>query len=222
MSRRFGLLRRIVSAAIVGTLMAFGTQAAAQDVKITPDMPYFEYDNGHDFYVIERNQDQTATIPEAYAKTSRPCPPFCVQPMEVAPGVQTIGELELIDFLDKYVSKHKGALIDARLESWYKGGTIPGSVNFAFNLFAQPDTNPFLEPVLEILGGTRNAKGEWDFSNALDLALFCNGPWCGQSPAAIKNLIAIGYPPEKLRYYRGGMQAWEALGLTVIVPGSGA
>jgi len=195
-----GALHRITAAAALGLIAAFGAPAAAQDVNITQDMPYFEFDNGTEFIVIERN---------------------CIQPMEVAPGVVTIGELELLDFLDTYVSKRKGALIDARLETWYQGGTIPGSVNFAFNLFENPDANPFLEPVLQILGGVHNSDGTWDFSNALELALFCNGPFCGQSPRAIRNLLSIGYPAEKMRYYRGGMQAWVSLGLTVYVPGSG-
>jgi hypothetical protein len=42
--------------------------------------------------------------------------------------------------------------------------------------------------------------------------------WCGQSPHAIKNLLALGYPAEKIYYYRGGMQAWQSLGLTVHTP----
>jgi len=31
-------------------------------------------------------------------------------------------------------------------------------------------------------------------------------------------LIKLGYPEEKMKYYRGGMQAWQLLGLTTIVP----
>ena len=27
-----------------------------------------------------------------------------------------------------------------------------------------------------------------------------------------------GYPPDKLRYYRGGMQMWQVLGLTTVIP----
>jgi len=33
-------------------------------------------------------------------------------------------------------------------------------------------------------------------------------------------LLKIGYPAKKMRYYRGGMQDWMILGLTVVVPGS--
>lgn len=202
--------------------VALITPASAQSVFITQELPFFEFDDGINFHVIERNQDNNAVIPDSFAKTSRPCPPFCIQPMVVAPGVQTLGELELMAFLESHVQTGKGALIDARLESWYQGGTIPGSINLAFNLFENPETNPFLVPVLQILGGEQSANGTWDFANARHLALFCNGPWCGQSPRAIKNLVSIGYPAEKLYYYRGGMQAWLALGLSLQIPGNGA
>ncbi len=187
---------------------------------ITQDLPFFEFDNGVEFHVIERDQNNEAVIPDSFAKTSRPCPPFCVQPMVVAEGVSTFGELELLDFLENKVQDGNGALIDARLESWYQGGTIPGSINLAFNLFENPETNPFLVPVLQLFGGVLGDDGTWDFSDAKELALFCNGPWCGQSPRAIRNLLSVGYPPEKLNYYRGGMQAWLALGISVHVPGT--
>ncbi|MGD8572392.1 MAG: rhodanese-like domain-containing protein, partial [Gammaproteobacteria bacterium] len=44
------------------------------------------------------------------------------------------------------------------------------------------------------------------------------GMWCGQSPRAIKGLLKLGYPAEKISYYRGGMQSWQMLGLTVVIP----
>jgi hypothetical protein len=47
------------------------------------------------------------------------------------------------------------------------------------------------------------------------VALFCNGIWCGQSPTAIRNMIEAGYPADRISYYRGGMQVWRVLGLTV-------
>ena len=58
----------------------------------------------------------------------------------------------------------------------------------------------------------------WDFSQAKTLVMFCNGIWCPQSPAAIRRLLAMGYPAAKIKYYRGGMQNWFALGLTVVYP----
>ena len=46
--------------------------------------------------------------------------------------------------------------------------------------------------------------------------MFCNGAWCGQSTESMKALTAIGYPEEKLKWYRGGMQSWLSLGLTTV------
>jgi rhodanese-related sulfurtransferase len=64
-----------------------------------------------------------------------------------------------------------------------------------------------------------NEKGEgYDFSKARTLVMFCNGMWCGQSPTNIKTLIKMGYPAEKIKWYRGGMQDWEILGLTTVKP----
>ena len=62
----------------------------------------------------------------------------------------------------------------------------------------------------------------WDYSGAKQVVFWCNGPWCGQSPRAIKGLLSHGYPPEKVYYYRGGMQMWKVLGLTVVMPESAA
>ena len=50
------------------------------------------------------------------------------------------------------------------------------------------------------------------FDNAKTVVMFCNGPWCGQSPTNIKGLLKIGYPANKIKWYRGGMQDWEVLG----------
>jgi hypothetical protein len=69
----------------------------------------------------------------------------------------------------------------------------------------------------EIMEGSFNAvnlEGLWDFSNSKTVVMFCNGMWCGQSPNNIKNLLKFGYPPQKIKWYRGGMQDWEILGLT--------
>lgn len=192
--------------------------ALAQEVRITPDLPFIELELGEDFFVIERNQDNSAVIAAAFAKTSRPCPPFCVNPMSAGEGVETVGEVELIAFLEDNVQVNDGYLVDARTANFFRAGTIPGSINLPFNLFTPSSDNPFLTPMLNQLGGVLETSGIWDFSNAPKLMLFCNGPWCDQSPRAIRNLMSLGYPAEKLFYYRGGMQNWLMLGLTVHVP----
>ena len=115
------------------------------------------------------------------------------------------------------VNNDKGLLIDARLPEWYRKGTIPGAINIPFTVLMGGPGNPHTAEVLKALEVVE-LDGEWDFRNALELLLFCNGPWCDQSPRAISNLLILGYPPEKLYYYRGGMQVWQLLGLTTIVP----
>ena len=214
---RFLSLHRLFFAA-AAVAVAISGAARAQDVRITQEMPYFELDNGERFIVIERNQDQEARIADAFAKTSRPCPPFCIHPMSAGEGVETVGELELMDFLEEHVADGTGYLVDSRLENWFRSGTIPGSVNIPFNLLENPSSNPFFAPVLSSLGVRKGTDGALDFSQAKELCLFCNGPWCDQSPRAIRNLLDVGYPAAKLRYYRGGMQNWHMLGLSVEVP----
>jgi len=54
----------------------------------------------------------------------------------------------------------------------------------------------------------------FDFSQAKTILVFCNGAWCSQSPKMVKALLALGYPPEKIKWYRGGMQTWLSAGMT--------
>lgn len=150
---------------------------------------------------ITREQDNDAVITGEFAKTSRACPPFCIQPMTPAEGVTAIGELELLEML----ADPEAIVIDSRTRKWFEGGTIPGARHLPWDQIA--------DRVGE-LGCEADFDG-WDCSGAARVALFCNGPWCGQSPTAIRAMIAAGYPAEKISYYRGGMQLWRVLGLSV-------
>ncbi|MDJ0820207.1 MAG: rhodanese-like domain-containing protein [Paracoccaceae bacterium] len=135
------------------------------------------------------------------------CPPACIQPMMAAPGVATIGELEVLDFLDLFVADGRGLLIDARLPAGYGVGTLPGAVNVPSATLA-PD-NPYRADLLSALG-----VRDGDFSGAYDLVLFADGPAAPEVPVALRSLLEAGYPAEKLKYYRGGYQTWTALGLS--------
>lgn len=185
---------------------------------------------------VQRVQDPDYELKGYFAKTVRQCPPFCIRPIEASPGVKTIGEIELFDFMENELRDGKGLLIDARTESWYEKGTIPGSINYPFSLLSkEPDSAEmrdaferfrvkrriapgFIDSILIGLGLKEEpfVRGDWDFGQAYDLVLWCNGPSCGQSPRAINGLLAAGYPAEKLKYYRGGMQMWQLWGLTTI------
>ncbi len=167
---------------------------------------------------IMRNQDPDNTVDPRYAKTSRKCPPFCIQPIVLAEGVQTIGELELIDYISRAATDDSILIIDSRTPGWVSKGTIPGSINIPWtelNPAAGADPLQIAE-VLEERFGALSLEGLWDFSSAKTLVLFCNGMWCGQSPTNIKTLLKFGYPAAKIKWYRGGLQDWEILGLTVV------
>jgi len=179
--------------------------AQADEVGIAKGLMAFTVETEDGPVEIKRNQDQSATINPDYAKTSRKCPPFCVQPHEVAPGVKTIGELEMLYF----IKDKEGILIDARTESWHVKGTIPGSKNIPFTLIAGR---------LDELGCVKK-DNKWDCAGAELVAMYCNGLWCGQSPMAIRAMLREGYPADKILYYRNGMNGWESIGLTVVEGG---
>lgn len=206
---RFGAL----IAAIVA--LAFASAASAQTVKITEDIASVSFSLNGQTFTIDRNQDPEETLDAEFTKTSRACPPFCIQPISAADGVETFGELEILSFLENEVSVGTGLLVDARLPEFYVKGTIPGALNIPFSALSAD--NPYLTDILKALGA-KDAGGSLDFTGAYTLALFCNGPWCGQSPKAISELIDAGYPADRIKYYRGGMQNWLALGLSTIVP----
>lgn len=238
----------ITKASAVALLVAAGllanSNAVAIDVKLTDYLAYIDVNHNGEQVRIQRIQDVGHKLDDGFAKTSRKCPPFCVQPMKVAPGVITVGEAEIFRFMDRELVSGRGLIVDARTPSWYKKGTIPGSVNIPFTEFVADEDAPETINALETLGAVRRGEigwftrsfeklmarfgwfgadqktDTWDFSNARQVVFWCNGPWCGQSPRAIKGLLEHGFPPEKIAYYRGGMQMWKILGLTVVRPDS--
>ncbi len=197
---------RICAGLVIAATAIFATMAQSQDVAvgIAADRAFVEVETPDGPVRIERNQNQEAVIEGDWAKTSRECPPFCIQPMTPAPGVTTIGELELLDLLEGGTA----VVIDSRTVDWFKDGTIPGAINIPYTEIADH---------LGDLGCEPDFDG-WDCAGAKEVALFCNGIWCGQSPSAIRVMIGVGYPPERINYYRGGMQVWRLLGLTVVKP----
>ncbi len=200
-----------------GLLLLPATLLAENKVGITQDLKSLEITYAGKSVVIERIQNTKNKLTNGFAKTSRVCPPFCVQPIEIHPDVKTVGEIELLDFIANEVKNSKGLLIDARLPDWFEKGTIPSSINIPFSILEGGLENDHAKKILKLLGATEK-DDEWNFDNVQLLMLFCNGLWCGQSPQAIKNLMSMGYPAEKLFWYRGGMQSWQLLGLTVITP----
>lgn len=112
-----------------------------------------------------------------------------VQPLAIAPGVRTIGELEVIEHLQE-----RRPLIDTRLEHFHREGTIPGARWISH------------EQILERLE---------ELDPATPTIFFCNGPQCSATPDAIGKLLDAGFPAATILYYRGGIHDWMTLGYPV-------
>ncbi|CAN5228792.1 hypothetical protein BH09ACT8_BH09ACT8_24780 [soil metagenome] len=112
-----------------------------------------------------------------------------VQPLHSGSGVVTVAELELMEHV-----RDGAALIDTRVPDSRNGATIPGAVNIPHDQIV-------------------------DRSIELDRTrvniVFCNGPQCPQSAAAIRELLESGYPASSLAYYRGGLHDWVTLAMPV-------
>lgn len=191
-------------------------------VKITHNLPYIDLPHIHQGQDIrlQRNQDTESVLDFDFSYISRKCPPFCIQPMSLSPGVETIAELEIIDVIKRIANNdHTTLLIDSRSEEWLKKGMIPGAISIPWTkLHHKHSEKATLMEILEMQFGVSRDDEMLNFQNAKTLAFYCNGNWCGQSPTSIRSLLMIGYPPHKLKWYRGGMQAWMMLGLTTVKP----
>ena len=214
-------LTKTVVMGITAATLAFSAMLQAAEVNITPTLESVTVIHGDKNVKIMRNQNQKNTVNPAFAKTSRKCPPFCIQPSSLAPGVETIGELEVLNYL-KLISEGDQSIlvIDSRTPDWVSKGTIPGAINIPWkSLNPGQGADPIsIGGILEERLNAKNLGGLWDFSQAKTLVMFCNGMWCGQTPDNIKSLLNYGYPANKLKWYRGGMQNWEVLGLTTAKP----
>jgi rhodanese-related sulfurtransferase len=125
-----------------------------------------------------------------------------LQPMVPVPGVTPVGEIEVL----KGLNDADTVVVDMREIDWYVEATIPMAKHI---------------PYTEVAGrldelGCKKVDGNWDCSAAKTVIAFCNGPVCPQSPTAIKAMHREGFPMSKVMYYRGGMLAWKALGLTTV------
>ena len=185
-------------------------------VPITENLFYIDVIHNEKTIRIEREQNRLNRLDNSYTKTSRVCPPFCIQPQQILANVKTVAELELLDFIENKLKKKKGLMIDGRINGWYQKATIPGSINLPFTLI-DPDIESIItQRILTLFGAYLGEGAIWHFSDAQELLIFGNGSWGDQSARAIKNLLYLGYPPEKIAWYRGGIQSWLQLGLTVV------
>jgi rhodanese-related sulfurtransferase len=115
----------------------------------------------------------------------------------VAEGVETIGELELIEA----VKDPKVLLVDARPKEWFVLESLPGAVNIPEKVTRTPKAKAKLFKLL----------------SDKELIVYGNGLWSPEASRFITNMIRLGYSADKLRYYRDGLQGWKLLGLTTVI-----
>ena len=202
--------------AVAVLLVAFSAAAPAAGVGLTAEQPYADVVHQGKPFRIQREQDDLNQVDPDYALTSRSCPPYCIQPATLAPGVDTVGELEVIDALKRIAAGDDRLLvIDSREADWVvRSGIIPGAIHVPWTRLhsAHADPAAIADTLQLVFGAARNGP-LWSFENARTLFLYCNGAWCGQSPTNVRQLLVLGYPAHKLKWYRGGMQSWKSLGL---------
>ncbi len=181
------------------------------DTKITKDLTSIVAKDKDNKIIIKRVQEPNIKLNNTFQKIKKECPPYCIQPMNIE-NVKSVGELEVLNFIKNMKDNSGSLLIDARTREWYKKGTIPTAINLPFSMLNKK--GKYFNKILTLLGGKKIGYN-WNFDNAQTLLIFGNGAWDRQATTEIKTLIKVGYPEDKLLYYRGGMQMWNNMGLTI-------
>ena len=110
-------------------------------------------------------------------------------------GTVRVSAEELIDLVESQPSL---VILDSRKKSDFQKGFIEGSVSLP-----NTETNP--------ASLAKHLK-----SKTTPVVFYCNGTKCGRSLKAAKVAISEGY--NKIYWFRGGMEEWEAKGLPVVHP----
>jgi len=214
------MLKQLLITSVITSIFSIGSFASEETssfVPITSGVKSIKMNLNGESFTIMRNQTRGNKISPLYETTNRGKP----QPMTLGKGIETVGEVEFIELMKKAQKDEKIAIIDSRKPGWFEKLRIPGALNVPFTDFDNKEEA--ISAMEDEMGVVQKEDGTLDFSNAKTVALYCNGYWCGQTPAMIKNakysLLNMGYPVSKIKYYRGGMQAWTSLGFTVV--GSG-
>lgn len=150
-------------------------------------------------YIVERDGKQVTLTREM---TSCGKNRGFLQPLIPAKGVTLVTENDMLLALnnpDVFV-------VDLRSSHFYFEETIPFAINIPYT-----DVRFNLDEL-----GCEEEGRVWDCTDAVAAYIFCNGPACTQSPIGIREMIELGFPVEKIFYYRGGMLVWSALGLSTV------
>lgn len=161
--------------------------------------------------VSVEHQKQALIIERTMSDDNKSCPPFCIQPL-VIQGVKNVAELEVLMFIESFKDKKSQLLVDVRSAQSYKKSTIPGATNIPFSMLS--GESPYRERILSLLGGKKSSQ-KWYFKNPQTLLIFSHDAADFRASKTIKILLELGYPANKLLYYREGVESWKRLGLTL-------
>lgn len=185
------LFARIATLALLGSLAGMAPAAETEHLRII--------DTDTQFVVKHANGKQTVIT-----RQMTPCAKNkgWIQPIIPVAGVHPVGEIEILNAMND----RDALLVDMREPMDRANGTIEGSVSIVYTEVANR---------LNELGCTK-LDGKWECSKAKKVFAFCNGPVCPQSPTAILAMTRVGFPADRIYYYRGGMLDWEALGFPIV------
>ena len=140
-----------------------------------------------------------------------------ISPMKIYEDIETFGELEVLDFIEEAQEDKNMLFIDTRKPNWYQARTIATAVNVPFFYITERKKHlKEFEKTLTLFNVTKEGD-KYDFSKAKTLLLFCNATWCLQSTKMIEALNELGYPHDKMKWYRGGLQAWLNVNLSTVI-----
>jgi hypothetical protein len=186
-------------------------------VKITETLPYIEVEHAGKPVFLMRHQEPDHTIVAPYDQTARDCPPYCIQPMQLAPGVET----------------DRRARADRLSRARLQGRADPGD-RFTHRALGIAGDDPGSDPPpLHAAGsGARATRGD---RRAVGIRVWCDSLECpvefqrreDPGPLLQRTLVRAvpdQYPrlagarlsADRIKWYRGGMQMWEQLGLTTV------
>jgi rhodanese-related sulfurtransferase len=191
----FGVLMKLI--AHIGTLALLGSLAG---VSLAAEPEHLRIIDTDTQFIVKRADGKQTVITRqmtACAKNKG-----WIQPIIPVPGVHPVGEIEILNAMND----RDALLVDMREPMDRSNGTIEGSVSIVYTEVANR---------LNELGCTK-ADGKWECSKAKKVFAFCNGPVCPQSPTAILAMTRVGFPADRIYYYRGGMLDWEALGFPIV------
>ncbi len=173
-------------------------QEKSKKVKITKDLKSVVVSFQKREFLIERIDD-------------RECPPYCIAPMKID-NIKTVGELETIEFMKSLKKNRNRLVVDVRSSVEYKQNSLPTAINIPYSMLTP--NSKYREEILKLLGVRKLKKG-WHFKYVYKLLIFDNGILDNRAIKMINSLIKIGYPKNKILYYRGGVDSWRELGLTL-------